>query len=87
MSKENSRKPGPIGVIKNRGTKREIFKGIGNTVEKKSLTGTVPDIFRGMGYRRLLYHGFMTFGPGHDKTNKMCVGPAKTQISLGIRPV
>ena len=25
--------------------------------------------------------------PQHDKTNKMCVHPAKTQISLGIRPV
>ena len=23
----------------------------------------------------------------HDKTNKMTVRPAKTQISLGIRPV
>ena len=23
----------------------------------------------------------------HDKTNKMAVRPAKTQISLGIRPV
>ena len=26
-------------------------------------------------------------GPPHDKTNKMTVRPAKTQISLGIRPV
>ena len=25
--------------------------------------------------------------PRHDKTNEMSVGPAKTQISLGIRPV
>ena len=25
--------------------------------------------------------------PRHDKTNKMAVHPAKTQISLGIRPV
>ena len=25
--------------------------------------------------------------PRHDKTNKMNVRPAKTQISLGIRPV
>ena len=25
--------------------------------------------------------------PPHDKTNKMTVHPAKTQISLGIRPV
>ena len=28
-----------------------------------------------------------TFEPPHDKTNKMTVYPAKTQISLGIRPV
>ena len=28
-----------------------------------------------------------TFEPPHDKTNKMTVRPAKTQISLGIRPV
>ena len=27
------------------------------------------------------------FEPRHDKTNKMSVRPAKTQISLGIRPV
>ena len=25
--------------------------------------------------------------PTHDKTNNMTVRPAKTQISLGIRPV
>ena len=28
-----------------------------------------------------------SFGPPHDKTNNMAVRPAKTQISLGIRPV
>ena len=27
------------------------------------------------------------FEPRHDKTSKMSVRPAKTQISLGIRPV
>ena len=27
------------------------------------------------------------FEPRHDKTNKMSVRPAKTQITLGIRPV
>ena len=31
-------------------------------------------------------HAF-TFEQPHDKTNKMIVRPAKTQISLGIRPV
>ena len=29
----------------------------------------------------------LNFEPPHDKTNKMTVRPAKTQISLGIRPV
>ena len=29
----------------------------------------------------------VSFEPRHDKTNKMSVRPAKTQISLGIRPV
>ena len=28
-----------------------------------------------------------TIEPRHDKTNKVSVRPAKTQISLGIRPV
>ena len=29
----------------------------------------------------------MTYEPPRDKTNKVNVRPAKTQISLGIRPV
>ena len=29
----------------------------------------------------------MTFEPSHDKTSKMAVRPAKTQISLGNHPV
>ena len=29
----------------------------------------------------------MKYEPPHDKTNKMTVRPAKTQISLGIRPI
>ena len=29
----------------------------------------------------------ITYEPPHDKTNKMSVRPAKTQISLGIHPV
>ena len=28
-----------------------------------------------------------TYEPRHDKTNKMSVRPAKTQISLSIRPI
>ena len=40
----------------------------------------------------IFYYGIVaekttTFEPPHDKTNKMTVRPAKTQISLGIRPV
>ena len=30
---------------------------------------------------------WLKFEPPHDKTNNMAVRPAKTQISLGIRPV
>ena len=30
---------------------------------------------------------YLKYEPRHDKTNKMSVCPAKTQISLGIRPV
>ena len=29
---------------------------------------------------------YLLYEPRHNKTNKMSVGPAKTQISLGIRP-
>ena len=32
-------------------------------------------------------HTNVTWEPRHDKTNKMSVHPAKTQITLGIRPV
>ena len=31
--------------------------------------------------------GIITVMPRHNKTNKMSVRPAKTQISLGFRPV
>ena len=41
--------------------------------------------------RSILYIYFTLFSkicePRHDKTNKMSVRPAKTQISLGILPV
>ena len=36
--------------------------------------------------KRYHVHG-KRFEQHHDKTNKMTVRPAKTQISLGIRPV
>ena len=37
--------------------------------------------------QRLLACGFAISEPRHDKTNKMSMCPAKTQISLGIRRV
>ena len=33
------------------------------------------------------WNGMIPFEPRHDKTNNVAVRPAKTQISLGIRPV
>ena len=33
------------------------------------------------------FRAIWLYEPRHDKTNKMNVRPAKTQISLGIRPV
>ena len=43
---------------------------------------TPPDIWE------LIYQTWLnTYEPRHDKTNKMSVHPAKTQISLGIRPI
>ena len=38
-------------------------------------------------YMYLGYLGPSVYEPRHDKTNKMAVRPAKTQTSLGIRPV
>ena len=38
-------------------------------------------------YMYLGYFGPSVYEPRHDKTNKMAVHPAKTQLSLGIRPV
>ena len=38
------------------------------------------------GQKQYSADGF-AFEPPRDKTNKMTVRPAKTQISLGIRPV
>ena len=35
----------------------------------------------------VLTEGYSVNEPRHDKTNKVTVRPAKTQISLGIRPV
>ena len=38
-------------------------------------------------YELQINNSFKPTEPRHDKTNKMSVRPAKTQISLGIRPV
>ena len=41
-----------------------------------------------MSTNNICFYGELTkIEPPHDKTNKMTVRPAKTQISLGIRPV
>ena len=55
---------------------------------------TFLNIFRDTGYLGLPFQGLKggpeslhAFEPPHDKTNKVTVSPAKTQISLGIRPV
>ena len=37
--------------------------------------------------KQQLFNETNTNEPRHDKSNKMGVRPAKTQISLGIRPV
>ena len=43
----------------------------------------------GAGFVTFLWNCLLleSFEPRHDKTNKVSVRPAKTQISLGIRPV
>ena len=38
-------------------------------------------------YSPTLINLLSEFEPPHDKTNKLAVRPAKTQINLGIRPV
>ena len=38
-------------------------------------------------FLHVLLYSMKKIEPRHDKTNKMSVRPAKTQISLGIRPV
>ena len=51
---------------------------------KKTLKGMIKIIVRQTSGMALYAN---SFEPRHDKTNKMAVHPAKTQISLGIRPV
>ena len=53
-----------------------------------------PDVFvqndllkRNNAHKTKLKKKLSTHEPRHDKTNKVSVCPAKTQISLGISPV
>ena len=48
---------------------------------------TVSESYSGLPYVDYERVGKKEFEPRHDKTNKMSVRRAKTQISLGIRPV
>ena len=47
-------------------------------------TTEISNVFSGPSLLTLV---IFQFEPPHDKTNKMTVRPAKTQISLGIHPV
>ena len=60
-----------------------IICGAPMTAKVKGLT----DKRESSSFRLLQYMYFSSFQPHHDKTNKITVHPAKTQISLGIRPV
>ena len=48
---------------------------------------TACNVTGGIGERMNRCWKLSAFEPRHDKTNKVTVCPAKTQISLGIRPV
>ena len=50
----------------------------------KSMFSITPSL---KGCVKLSVTSIIPFEPRHDKTNKMAVRPANTQISLGIRPV
>ena len=49
----------------------------------KFCAGAIDHISKSVLYAKLFY----VYEPQHDKTNKVAVRPAKTQISLGICPV
>ena len=50
-------------------------------------TGSIDYLVSFIMLRLIYLIGIQTCEPRHDKTNKVTVRPAKTQISLGIRPV
>ena len=45
------------------------------------------DVFNVAVFAVVLFFVNLPYEPRHDKTNKVTVRPAKTQISLGIHPV
>ena len=48
---------------------------------------TISTLRQGIKCLERQYKAPGTYEPPHDKTNRMSVHPAKTQISLGIHPV
>ena len=59
----------------------DFSEGLGKLIKLNSLLtspGSIPAV---------LHRNFKQSEPRHDKTNKVSVHPAKTQISLGIRSV
>ena len=73
-----------IGRQDSSGTQVNMASKTGGNVLQKS-----PEIF-GTPQNDIILNWnnlILPYGPPHDKTNKMTVHPAKTQISLGIRPV
>ena len=48
---------------------------------------SLPEFWQILKVQFYLNHPQTKYEPRHDKTNKMAVRPAQTQISLGIRPV
>ena len=54
-------------------SKTMLFSKVGKTIEDK--------------FEFVVNDTEVEYEPRHDKTNKVTMRPAKTQISLGIRPV
>ena len=60
-------------------------------ISRPKLVSVAEQAGLSLNWSQILKTGFhvtrLIYGPPHDKTNEMTVRPAKTQISLGIRPV
>ena len=61
---------------------QNLNENIQNQTPKEIRHNSVKCVIHG-----ITYLFFIPFEPQHDKTNKMTAPEAKTQISLGIRPV